>query len=267
MEFARGGDALAAALQVEGNTRQEAQAKRHRVGEILQQASANIQGQEVRAIAPADLQLLFAAYDRVFFAGTLGEAVGNQMRFSLSTRMTRSAGMTIIPKNYGQLPRQQQFLEIRISVDMLFNYAVSASGGEKGAGNGCKPVGGIIARHSLEALQLVFEHELCHVLEFLCYGKSSCKKEQFRRLAEEIFGHDTSYHQLPTVRQLAWERLGLEVGARVQFVLQGRQHQGVVSNITKRATVMVPDAGGDFCDRRGRRFSKYYVPLAELTLV
>ncbi len=237
------------------NTPMEAIAKRYEVGARLKTVSENIRSDEIDVISDQDLRLLLTAYDQVFFAGTLTPELGTILRFSLSRRMTRSAGSTLIPKKFQQMDPQLRYVEIRISVDMLFNYDALA---------GYKLVGGVRATNSLEALQLVFEHELCHVLEFFIYGKTSCKKSDFQDLAARLFGHDTSYHQLPTPTQIAKEKLGLSVGAQVTFEYEGKRHRGVVSNITKRATVMVPDKKGSYRDRRGQRYRKYYISLAAL---
>jgi hypothetical protein len=237
------------------NTPIEAGAKRYEVGARLKTISGNIQSDDIEVISGQDLRLLFAAYDQVFFAGALSPAFGGILRFSLSRRMTRSAGSTLIPKKFQQMDPSLRYIEIRISADVLFNYDML---------EGYKLVGGVRATTALEALQLVFEHELCHVLEYLIYGKTSCKKADFQGLSARLFGHDTSYHQLPTPHQIAQEKLGIGVGAQVFFEYEGKRHRGVVSNITKRATVMVRDKKGMYRDNKGHRYSKYYIALAAL---
>lgn len=42
---------------------------------------------------------------------------------------------------------------------------------------------------------------------------------------------------------------------------------GVVTYIGKQATVMVPDARGEYRDRRGQRYTKYRVPLDHLKII
>lgn len=240
------------------NSPMEAMAKRYEVGARLQTLSRNITSSDISKISVEDLQLLFHCYDQVFFAGQLVPLTKGIIRFSLSRRMTKCAGSTLFPRNFHALPPEKQFVEIRISVDMLFNYD---------ALEGAKQVGGVKVLNSLEALQLVFEHELCHVMEFMDKGKSSCKKQPFRQLSRRLFAHEDSFHQLPTPQQIAREKLGLAVGARVRFHLEGHAYQGIVSNINKRATVMVPDKRGSFRDKRGKCYSKYYVALTALSKV
>jgi hypothetical protein len=48
------------------------------------------------------------------------------------------------------------------------------------------------------------------------------------------------------------------------FMYQGQEYQGVVTYIGKTATVMVASPRGEYRDKRGRRFTKYRVPLNEI---
>ena len=111
---------------------------------------------------------------------------------------------------------------------------------------------------------LVFEHELCHVLEFLLFNKSSCKGKRFKTMANNAFGHTDSYHRLSTNRQIAAREFGFKMGDTVTFEFKERRLTGFLNNINKRATVLVPDKKGSLIDRKGIRYSKYYVPLAKL---
>jgi hypothetical protein len=56
---------------------------------------------------------------------------------------------------------------------------------------------------------------------------------------------------------------GIQVGSRVTFLFEGRRLTDRVNRITKRATVIVQDAGGQlYAD--GVRYKTYYVPIAGL---
>ena len=113
-----------------------------------------------------------------------------------------------------------------------------------------------------EAFLVVFEHELCHALETALYGQTG-HSARFLGLAKGLFGHTATRHSLPTRRQEA-ARDGMIVGGRVCFPFKGQTLNGVVTYIGKQATVMVPDARGEYRDRRGRRYTKYRVPIDHL---
>ena len=113
-----------------------------------------------------------------------------------------------------------------------------------------------------EAFLVVFEHELCHALETALYGQTG-HSARFLSLAKGLFGHTATRHSLPTRRQEA-ARDGLVVGSRVCFPYRKSMLGGVVTYIGKQATVMVPDARGEYRDRRGQRYTKYRVPLDHL---
>jgi hypothetical protein len=166
--------------------------------------------------------------------------------------MTKSAGLTLCPKNIDKAKPEELVIEIRIGVDYFFQY---------GLVEGCKTVCGVKTSDSLEALQLVFEHELCHVMEFIHFKESNCGGERFKAIASNLFGHTESYHKLPTHRQIANQKLGLNIGDTVSFTFEGKRLKGILYNINKRATVMVRNNNGPLVDDKGNRYSKYYVPL------
>jgi hypothetical protein len=79
-----------------------------------------------------------------------------------------------------------------------------------------------------------------------------------------LFGHTESYHKLPTHRQIASQKLGLDIGDTVSFIFEGKRLKGILYNINKSAIIMVPDKNGTMMDSKGNRYSKYYVPLTLL---
>ena len=229
--------------------------KRKKIAARLMAKSPNIKGESFQAISNEDLALLFQLYDAVFLNNWACNIYQGKVKFSLSRRMTRSAGLTKYPKNIAALAPQDQELEIRIGVDFFFNFGVL---------KGNKPVCGLQAKTPLEALMLVFEHEICHVLELATFGHSSCGANRFRTLAKNLFGHKESHHALPSYSAIADQTYGLKVGDMVLFNHAGETMSGTVHKITKRATVMVRDDNGPFIDKAGNRYSKYYVPLSVL---
>jgi hypothetical protein len=232
--------------------------QREKVRAALIEASANISGGKITRLSERDLALLFEHYDAVFLHGFFKANIKGKISFSLSRRMSQSAGKVISPGNLAHLPPEQERYELRLSADFFFNY---------GALEREKLVNGIPSRDALEALQLVFEHELCHLLELHLFKHSSCRGSRFKQMAANLFGHTQSYHHLPTVREIAGEKFGLSVGDPVRFTAEGHCYEGVISRITKRATVMVRDEKGDYRDQQGHRYSKWYVPLAMLEKV
>ncbi len=130
-----------------------------------------------------------------------------------------------------------------------------------------KTVCGIETKNSLEALQIVFEHELCHAMEMINYGNSSCKAKRFKDFAYKVFGHTESHHKMPTNREIVKTKYGIGIGDKVIFTFENNNLNGFISNINKRATVMVKNNEGDFVDDKGNRYKKYYVPPEALERV
>lgn len=226
--------------------------KRKEVSELLILSSTNIKNGIISTISTADLELLFQLYDKVFLKNWFRNDFRGKLKFSLSRQMTKSAGLTRCPKNIDKIKPEEVMIEIKIGVDFFFHYGLI---------EGSKKVGGVDTKSSLEALQLVLEHELCHVLEFLHFGKSNCKGKRFKEIASNLFGHTESFHMLPTHKQIASQKLGLRIGDTVLFTFEGKRLKGILYNINKRATVMVRDKNGTLTDKQGNRYSKYFVPL------
>jgi hypothetical protein len=236
-------------------TEEEIKYKRHQVAEYLLARSIHVKGANLTAISDRDLQLLFEGYDKVFFANWFKEFFPGILQFSFSRRMTKSAGKTYYPKDADPARPESLVIQVKISIDMIFAYGKLEKANQ---------VGGLTTQNSLEALQLVLEHELTHVIEFIHFQNSSCKGKRFKTIAHNLFGHTESYHCLPTNQQIARQKLGLAVGDSVAFSFQGRIMKGILNAIHKRAVVMVPDKQGAYVDRRGQRYTKYYVPLQML---
>ncbi len=232
--------------------------KRSQIFEEFLRLSQNIEDGNFKMISTDDLKLLFELYDKVFFCSDFSNVYKGSFRFSLSKRMTKSAGLTLCPKNINTLKPEDIVIEFRFGVNFFFYYDLS---------NKDKFVSGIKTHNALEALQLVLEHEICHAIEFILYHQSSCKGKRFKTLANNLFNHSSSYHALPTNREIAKERLGLSIGNRVFFQYENESFEGFINGINKRATVMVKNKDGNYVDRQGNRYTKYYVPLNQLTLI
>lgn len=229
--------------------------KRNEIARRLMVLSPNIKSPDITRIAPSDLRLLFDLYDQLFLNGQFFTVFPGKIIFSLSGRLSKVAGKTICLRNMEKIKPADLKLEIRIGTAFLFQFDEI---------NSAKSVAGIPTENSLEALQLVFEHELCHVLEFITWHKSSCRQKRFKTLAQNLFGHTASTHQLPTSRQIAEQKYGFKLGDTVSFSYENRKYEGILYRVNKRATVMVRDKKGTYRDKQGNKYACYYVPLEYL---
>ncbi len=230
----------------------EAARKREAVRRAFISASKNVDSGVITRMADTDLRILFEIYDAEFLERYFEKNFAASITFSLSARMSKSAGKTIYPKNLKSLKPDQEKYELRMGINLFFKYDQLSRD---------KKVNGLHTRDSLEAFQLVFEHELCHLIELHLFRESNCMRERYKSIAFNLFGHTESYHQLPTSREIAEEKFDLRIGDRVVFVCEMGKLEGVIQRINKRATVMVPDKKGDYRDQQGHRYTKWYVPL------
>lgn len=231
----------------------EIEDRRSEISAIFMRDSENIKTEKIATLTVDDLSLLFRLYEDTFLEHWFDQNYKGKIKFTVSRQLTRSAGLTRCPKNISSLRPEDVVIEIKVGIDFFLNFGLL---------EGRNMVGGIEAASSLEALLLVFEHELCHVIEFVAFGRSSCKGKRFKTMASNLFGHKESYHKLPTHRQIALDTMGLKLGDSISFIYEGKKLTGVLYGINKRATVMVRDNKGLLADRQGKRYTKYYVPLS-----
>jgi hypothetical protein len=213
--------------------------------------SSHIHAADFTSIHPRDLEFLFRAYEELFFGGLLQRALDRRkLRFRLSPRMTRAGGTTTrFRSRSGEVS-----YEIAIACSMLFDGFRE--------NDRLITVCGLQCANRLEALQRIFEHELVHLTENLCWERSDCSAARFQDIARRLFLHRAHTHNLVTRRERAAQS-GIRLGTRVTFTFEGRQLTGKVNRITKRATVLVEDAAGlKYSD--GRRYKTFYVPIAQL---
>jgi hypothetical protein len=214
-------------------------------------SSRHITEPDFKAIGTRDLEFLFDAYDRRFFDGLCRPTLaGRPLRFALSDRLTVSGGVT---KRFRSRSGDVRF-EIAIASGMLFDsfrddqHRVTVCGLE--------------CANRLDALQRIFEHELIHLIEHLCWENSNCARRRFQEIAARLFLHRKHTHTLLTRREMA-AKSGIVRGSQVSFEFEGRRLSGRVARITKRATVLVPDPSGPrYTD--GKNYRSYYVPLNSL---
>lgn len=219
--------------------------------------SKHIDDPNFTAIHPADLEFLFAEYDKMFFDGQINETLGTTpLHFGLSKRMTSSGGKTAC---YTDRTSGRRRYEISVSTTILF---------ECFDGEDHRPItaSGIVCRDRLDALQRIMEHELVHLIEMLLWNKSSCSQSRFHSITLRFFGHKENKHQLITPREKALVKFGIKPGTLVRFRFDGVEHKGFVNRINKRATVLVEDHRGErYSD--GKQYTKFYVPVELLDAV
>ena len=230
------------------------------VGQIraaLLGASGHIDKPNFDRISSVDLELLFAEYDRRFFAGKIVESLGpRRLTFGLSKLMTSSGGKTAwkIDRTTGQ-----RWYEISVSTAILFSCF---------RGDDHRPIAtsGIPCRDRLDALLRIFEHELVHLIEMQLWDKSSCSRARFHALTLRFFGHTENTHRLITPRERSIEKFGIKPGMTVRFRFDGIEHVGVVNRVNKRATILVENRTGARYSN-GKRYLKFYIPMPMLAPV
>jgi len=226
-----------------------------RVNEIRQDLlvrSQHVREPDFTRVHTEDLQFLFRAYDERFCGGLCQRALdGHRITFRLSQRMTRTGGTTTRVLN---AKTGDASYEIAIAVGLLFDGFRETDRRITVSGLGCG--------NRLEGLQRIFEHEIVHLIEFLCWESSNCAAVRFQNIARRLFLHRAHTHHLVTRLERASDS-GIRPGSRVTFVFQSHRLVGSVSRITKRATVLVEDAAGRVYSD-GRRYKVYYVPIAWL---
>lgn len=241
----------------------EVDARKGTIYEALLAQSPQVRDGNFRLIGTDDLERLFFWYDREFFRGRLGEMLledeASPVTFRLSRRLISAAGQTIrqVRRSLRHArPIERVEYEITISATLLFNTFQNVE----------RPVtvGGLVCRDRLEALQRIFEHELLHLAEFLAWGRSNCRADNYHKLSRRIFAHEGTFHDLITPREQARAAYDIRIGDHVRFELDGTQHAGRVNRITRRASVLVEDPRGVLFDD-GKRYLTFYVPLPLLS--
>ncbi|MCB2292399.1 hypothetical protein LGK95_02450 [Clostridium algoriphilum] len=219
--------------------------------------SKNVKTGNIQNMSKVDLKILFDLYDKEFFNDYFSKSFKGSLTFSLSTRMTSSAGKTIYSRKLKLLREAEETYEIRMGIKFFYQYyKVDRE----------KIVSGINTKDSLEAFQIVFEHELCHLIELHLYKESSCKKIRFKTMVNVMFGHTDVYHQLPNQKEIVSKEYGLAIGQKVSFINEGTKYNGFIYKINKRATVMVKDSKGTYRDGNGNAYSKWYVQFGQLNI-
>ncbi|MBU3153420.1 hypothetical protein [Clostridium estertheticum] len=229
--------------------------KRNNIRDLFISKSKNVKTGDIQCMSNDDLKILFHLYDEEFFDFYFRRNFKGTLKFSLSTRMTSAAGKTIYSRKIKLLEGSEETYEIRMGIKFFFQYYKVERD---------KIVSGIKTKDSLEAFQIVFEHELCHLIELHLYKESSCKKIRFKTMVHNMFAHTDVVHQLPSQKEIISEKYGLIIGQKVSFLNDGNKYNGFIYKINKRATVMVKDNKGTYRDEIGNKYCKWYVEFGKL---
>lgn len=225
-----------------------------KIQEEMLACSSNLKEVNFTAISSSDLDLLFRTYDEHFLAKLCGSALGARaLHFRLSRKMTSVGGST----RRSMDSDGEESYEIAIAIDMLFNCFRE--------NDRTITVCGVQCENRLDGLQRIFEHELVHLIEILCWRDSDCAATRFQDISARLFLHRAHTHALITRTERA-AQAGIRVGSHVSFIFDGRRQTGRVNRITKHATVLVADPEG----RRhsdGLQYKTYYVPLYQLAVI
>jgi hypothetical protein len=241
------------------NSREVIAAKTSDICQSMLRESGAISEANFQLIGVDDLALMFQRYDQLFFENWLSNAIastaGARLTFRLSSTMTRAGGKTIRKRVGLRNSTLASYFEIAIATRMLFmNFREPH-----------RPVTacGLVCTNRLEALQRIMEHEILHLAEMLCWGKSSCAAPRYKTLSANIFGHASSKHELITPLENAAVEHAVKIGDRVEFEFDGKRLIGLVNRIHHRATVLV-EARDGVRYRGGKTYHKYYIPLPML---
>ena len=238
--------------------RQQIRSWRDEIHKQVLVSSRSMNGSNFTRVSQTDLQRMVRLYDDRFFGGQIvATAASEGLRFSLSSRMTRTAGKLVTQYPQGDYNGIRQF-EMVLSSTLLFQTFEDVSRPVAVAGCPC--------RDRVDAMQRVVEHEFVHLVEMLIWNDGNCSEARFQSIASRYFGHTDYQHDLITQRERAARRFDIRVGDHVVFFHDGHRLSGRVNRITRRATILVPNPAGEpFSD--GERYVRYYVPLEQLRKV
>jgi hypothetical protein len=186
-----------------------------------------------------DLRNMFYEYDRVFFKGQL---IRKMKKDSVNLSFRTSAKMTSVGGKVSHRRSDRKNLELTLSIPLAYESENLVTSG-------------IVCENREEVVRRVFEHELIHVMELVYFSDSSCSATRFKLLAHGYFGHTKSTHELsvndkPQKKEITLNS-NFQIGDKVIFKFRKTFHEGIITNITNRATVRT-------------NTSKFYVPLNKL---
>lgn len=208
-------------------------------------------------LSDRDLAVLFDWYDAVFFGSSISlELAERELTFRVSARATSRGGAlrTWKARETADGDYRPERHELSVAATLLFESFRDNSRPITIVGHECGD--------RLDALQRIMEHEIIHLVEQLRWHESSCSAPRFQSMARRLFGHTRHQHGLVTPRERA-SQLGFWPGDRVAFEFRGVRYEGILSRVTRRATVLVPHPNGRVMSD-GNAYQQFYVPLERL---
>jgi hypothetical protein len=140
---------------------------------------------DLQGMTKDDLRALFNLYDDIFFENSFNAYFGRSgSDFStfFAPKLTKTAGMCT---------KQGCVYTIQISSQIMSGLFTSV-------GKNVHAANGLICRTRLSCLQLVLEHEMIHLLQYIWRECSSTASHgpEYRTLVKNIFGHTETTHDL-----------------------------------------------------------------------
>ncbi len=246
---------LASEVAVRTFTRDQIHQWQQEIHEQTLILSRSIDQPNFQRVGNDDVARMIRMYDDRFFGGKiLPVAAAEGIKFGLSSRMTSIAGKLVTNYPDGTHSGRRSF-ELVLSSTLLFQTFEDVDRPVEVTGRRCQD--------RLEAMQRIAEHEFVHLIEMLIWNDGNCSESRFQSIARRYFDHTDYRHDLITQRERAARKFNVRVGDQVRFAHDGQYHLGRVNRITRRATVLVPNASGKkFSD--GKRYLRFYVPLEQL---
>lgn len=213
-------------IKIEGTHVGEVERKRRLIyNEILKDLGGNSNPVN---ISTQILQHMFNLYDSEFFNGELDKLIKNTksvVNFTFG-KGTKTAGMCSGQRTSGSC---SYIITIHW---IVFNTAFNSNSGKELEVNGLK------STNKIEALQLVFEHELLH-LWFMLNNRPSGHNIEFKNKARDMFLHTHTKHKLlwgeeDDPERKSFSKTDLQVGMTVEYETKtGANKQTMIGSIIK----------------------------------
>jgi hypothetical protein len=193
----------------------------------------------------SDIKRLFDLYDDYFFGGSIMEKInssGSTIKFTSSSL----GGSTFAGKCIMTKAGMKCTFELRFPSKLFLKLFT-----QKGS-NKLLKTNGIICRDRLECLQLVFEHELVHLIMHLWnyYDKSgdlySSHGKLFQCMTKSLFDHTDYRHELFNEFEEGTEFITKKVafvGMDVYILVDGKNIYGKITKVNPKKAIIQTESG------------------------
>lgn len=198
------------------------------------------------------IEYILILYDNEFLEGFLFYNHIN-VDCKISNRLKKSAGITKyrIIKQKSNIVKE---FKIIIAKELFNNFDREKK----------HMVCGNLPDNSFEAMLYVIEHELCHIIEFYFFGKSSCKRSRFKKMSYNIFKHISSVHNIPSIYSKNAGEIGIDIGSKISFVDNGIEKKGKIINVGPKVTVIVESKYGKWISNDKKRYDKQKILFSDI---